>query len=835
MQRRPLRTIRLTLLRSMQIIMAGAVIIAVPIVGFSDDQAQSVPGLQKPVEIIVDRWGVSHIYATSEADLFFAQGYQAARARLFQFEMWRRQATGTVAEILGPGEVDRDIGARMLRFRGDLPAELKHYHSRGDTIIEAFVKGINAWIDQTETDPSLLPLEFRLLDIRPGRWTPEVVISRHQGLLHNLTQEIDLGRAVAIAGEKVVKDLVWFHPGRPSLQLDESITAEILQADILKYYKAARSPIQFKPEDVRSEFRRTDLGIRLQPSREALFSSGDQRINPVIRSQRMAADGVDIGSNNWVIGPRLSQSGSPIMANDPHRTVQIPSLRHFVHLVAPGWNVVGGGEPTLPGVSIGHNEHGAWGLTIFRIDAEDLYVYETHPDDPLKYRYGDSWESMQVVTEEILVKNQLPISYDFKFSRHGPIIFEDSEHRVACGLRAGWLEVGGAPYLASLRMNQATDWESFRRACFYSHIPGENMVWADRQGNIGWQAVGIAPQRRNWDGLVPVPGDGRYEWDGFLPISELPHVLNPAAGFWNSSNENVLPPDYAHRRAVAWTWADPFRGDRVREVLNSQNRFNVQDMVRLQLDEVSLPARALTSMIVECEALQATNEPILKAALHRLAGWNHVLARDSTAAAIYVMWQSRLLANVQQCIVPKEIEPLVTPLSIHRVIQWFKHPEERFGSDATTVLDQLIAKSLREAVDELTRRLGDDVALWKYGDPRFKHVSLSHPLAGAVNEALRKQLNLGPLDRGGDLYTVNNTGAADNQPSGATFRIIVDTNNWDDAIATNSPGQSSDPESPHYADLLIPWSQGQYFPLYYSRAKIESVQGHTIQLVPPLD
>jgi len=812
--------------------MVVATILSSPIAGSATEQDQVIPGLQKSVEVIVDRWGVSHIYAENEADLFFAQGYQAAQARLFQFEMWRRQATGTVAEILGPRELDRDIGARMLRFRGDLTSELKHYHPRGDKIVEAFVNGINAWIDQTEADPTLLPLEFRLLDIRPGRWTPEVVISRHQGLMHNLTQEIDMGRAVAIAGQDMVKDLVWFHPGSPSLQLDASITAEVLQPDILKYYKAARSPIQFKPTDVHPEFRSVNLGIHWRQNPQQPISIVDHQFTPVLPSSRVPADGVDIGSNNWLVGSRLSQSGSPIMANDPHRTVQIPSLRHFVHLVAPGWNVIGGGEPTLPGISIGHNQHGAWGLTVFRIDAEDLYVYQTHPDDCSKYRYGNSWESMRVITEPISVKGQSQVLYDFKFSRHGPIIYEDMGHQVAYGLRAGWLERGGAPYLASLRMNQANDWQSFREACFYSHIPGENMVWADRQGNIGWQAVGIAPQRPNWDGLVPVPGDGRYEWSGYLPISELPHVLNPAAGFWNSSNENVLPPDYTHRRSVAWTWADPFRGDRVREVLSSRNRFTVEDMIRLQLDEVSIPARILTPMIVQCNASQTLDEPVLKTALQRLAGWDHALARDSAAAAIYVMWQARLLANVQQAVVPHEIESFVTPLSIHRVIQWMQYPAERFGPDATTVRDQLIVKSLREAVDELTHRLGAEVAQWKYGDPRFKHVSLTHPLAGAVKESIRNQLNLGPLGRGGDLYTVNNTGAADNQPSGATFRIIIDTNNWDDAVATNTPGQSADPESPHYGDLFVPWAQGQYFPLYYSKAKIESVQEHTTRLVP---
>src|SRR5690606_27766751 len=213
----------------------------------------------------------------------------------------------------------------------------------------------------------------------------------------------------------------------------------------------------------------------------------------------------------WVVSGARTTTGFPFMANDPHRAQQAPSLRYFAHLVAPGWNVIGGGEPSLPGISIGHNEHGAWGLTVFQVDSEDLYVYETNPANPDQYRYAGAWEDMRVERETITVEGQGSVEATLRFTRHGPVLYQDTARNIAYALRAAWLDYGAAPYLASLRMDQATTWEEFREACTYSHIPGENMVWADRAGNIGWQAVGVAPLRPNWSGLVPVPGDGRFE------------------------------------------------------------------------------------------------------------------------------------------------------------------------------------------------------------------------------------------------------------------------------------------------------------------------------------
>jgi penicillin amidase len=296
------------------------------------------------------------------------------------------------------------------------------------------------------------------------------------------------------------------------------------------------------------------------------------RADEAAYAEMIDADIRSIGSNNWIVGGAKTETGFPMLANDPHRALAVPSLRYMVHLSAPGWNVVGGGEPTIPGISIGHNEFAAWGLTIFDIDSEDLYVYNLNPENLNQYQYKGEWEEMKIIADTIHVKNSADVYVQHKFTRHGPVTFVDTKRNKAYAVRAAWMEPGGAPYMASLRMNGATTWEEFRKACSYSHIPGENMIWADKKGNIGWQTVGIAPIRKNWDGLVPVPGDGTYEWEGYLPIQELPNVLNPQQGYWVTANENLVASDYNHRYAVGWEWADSSRANRLNAVLQSKTK-----------------------------------------------------------------------------------------------------------------------------------------------------------------------------------------------------------------------------------------------------------------------
>lgn len=795
-----------------------AMLAATTAVTRAGEETLAVAGLREPVTILRDRWGISHIYARNEHDVFLAQGYSAARDRLFQLEVWRRRATGTMAEIQGARALVADIGSRLLAYRGDLKTELGCYHPRGAEIIGAFVRGVNAYIELTEKDPARLPIEFRVLGIRPGRWTPEIVVSRHNGLYRNITQELDVARLVQALGPARARELLNLHPGDPQLLPEPGVKLSWLPDDLIASYQASRSPVRFRPEDVLPGFR---AAMAVVPGPDIAASA---RVGPSAETGDLEAE----GSNNWVIAGDRTLSGAAVMANDPHRALLLPSLRYWVHLVAPGWNVIGAGEPALPGVSVGHNEHGAWGFTIFPIDQEDLYVYETDPENPSRYRYRGDWDAMRMVRETFAVRGGASVSVELKFSRHGPIIWEDPAHHRAYAIRAAWLEPGGAPYLASLRIDQAADWNAFRDACRFFAVPSENMVWADRNGHIGWQAVGRAPRRRGWDGLLPVPGDGRFEWDGYLSPSELPTMADPPRGWFASANQDNLPRDYPF--AISRQWADPFRFARIEEVLGSSRRFTLMDSMLLQHDELALPARSLVPLLRGLKPGRADTAR----AIESLLSWDLVMRKDAIGPTIYAAWERHLKLSVRDLLVPPEARRLVAPrgLSTEKLIAWLTVPDGRFGDDPTAARDALLLRSLDRAIEELTRRLGPEQNAWVYGQSAMKHVLLSHPLSEAVGPELRARLDIGPLPRGGYGQTVNNTSDRDNQTDGASFRIIADTGDWDRSVGTNTPGQSGDPDSRHYRDLFEPWAEGKYFPVFFSRARIDSVAEMTSNLVP---
>lgn len=758
-----------------------------------------INGLKKPVEIIRDQWGIAHIYAQNEEDLFFAQGYSAASDRLFQFEIWRRQATGTVAEILGAKDIKRDIGSRLFKFRGNIEQELNHYHPRSAVIIKSFVKGINAYIAEILKTPEKLPFEFKVLNIRPMPWTPEVVISRHQGLLSNVQSELNYGRLVQLLGAEKVKDILNFHPGEPNIDLDKNIDGKLLFQNILELYDAFRKPISFSKEEVKTSF----LENKVDDSR---FT----------------------GSNNWVISGKISQSGFPMLANDPHRAQSTPALRYWCHLNAPGWNVVGGGEPTIPGISIGHNDYGAWGLTIFQTDNEDLYVYDMNPKNPNQYRYKGVWENLKIITDTIKVLNAEPVIVQLKYTRHGPVVFEDGNSQKLFAVRAGWLEVGCSPYLASLRMNQAKNWEEFREACSFSRIPGENMIWADRKGTIGWQAVGISPIRPNWTGLVPVTGDGRYEWAGYLNIKQLPNKSNPTENYIVTANDNLTPENFPYRNAIGWEWASPYRAHRIEEVLGGGKRQTATDFMQLQNDYLSLPARNFVPLLHGVSSKDKDTEKARKL----LLDWDFTMEPNSIPATIYLEWSELMEQELIKLIVPENARTYIKYLSTTKMVDWLVSGRKEFGKNPIDGRNEFIIACLEKAVQTTKKRLGNDMNDWQYGQLKNKHIYITHPMSTLVSADMKDKINVGPFIRGGNGETVNSTGDNLNQAHGASFRIIVDTKDWDKTLGNNSPGQSGNPDSPRYKDLIELWAKGQYFPVYFSKGKIKDVAEQTLILKP---
>ena len=749
------------------------------------------------VEVLRDNNGINHIYANNQRDLFFMQGYLAAKDRLFQFEIWRRQATGTVSEIFGEEELERDIGTRLFMFRGDLKEELNHYHDEGFEIITSYTEGVNAYIREVMNNPKYLPIEFKLLNIKPELWTPADVISRHQGLLGNIEQELNIGRAVSKIGEEKVKSLQWFHPKDPELKLDENITEQDLDNNILKLYKAFRKPIEFKKEYLVKKY----------------LKENEPKIS-FIENEKYLDDKFSIGSNNWTISGNKTISGYPILANDPHRTIVAPSLRYITHLVAPGWDVIGGGEPEIPGISIGHNGFGAWGLTVFRTDAEDLYVYDINPKNLNQYWHKGKWYDFKIIKESIPIKGRENFEVDLYYSVHGPVTFIDKERKKGYAVRCGWLEPGGSPYLASLRMNQSKSWEEFRDACNYSNIPGENMIWADKEGNIGWQAVGIAPIRNTHSGLVPVMGDGRYEWVDYLPIIEKPNIFNPEEDFFATANQNVTPISYDKWNAIGFSWSDPYRGDRVDDILSSEKKLSMQDMIDLQVDYFSYPSLYLIDLLNEVIDNEINFLSQYIRYIDLLNDWDNKLLKNSVEAMIYVSWERTIIKLFHEEFVPEEVNELLS-VQLYTIIDQISKME--VNQKKSFLIETFIF-----SLNDLKNKFGENIENWIYGQDEYKHIKVKHPLEDIVNDSIYNLLSFKSYPRGGNGYTPNSTSSNLSQSSGASFRVIIDTKDWDNSLATNSPGQSGNPTSPFYRNLYEDWANDKYFNLFYSKEKIKS-------------
>lgn len=762
-----------------------------------------VKGVGRPVEALIDQWGVAHLYADNDQDIYFAQGFNAARERLFQIDLWRRRGLGLLSEVFGPACVEQDRAARLFLYRGEMGTEWLTYGPSTEQIAEAFVAGINSYVDLCAEDKSLLPEEFRLLGYGPARWAaPDIARIRSHGLYHNLEQEVARALTLARFGPEV-EDLRRVREPAVEITVPEGLDVSSIPADVLTVYRLAVSPPIIPPG-----------GAPRCPQGQ--------------------------GSNNWVVSGARTATGRPLLANDPHRALGMPGLRYIAHLTTPTMDVIGAGEPALPGISIGHNDVAAFGLTIFPIDQEDLYVYRTHPDHPKRYRYVDGWEDMRDIVESIPVLGQGDEQVVLTFTRHGPVIYTDADQKQAFAVRAAWLDSGMAPYLGSVQYMGARSWSEFSSAMHGWGSPGENQVFADTSGDIGWAPAGRVPIRPNWDGLLPVPGDGRYEWAGFYSADELPREHNPEKGWFATANQMNLPADYPNAdRTVGYDWYAPARYQRVEEVLDRATKMSVDDSVALQADYVSIPGRRMVEFLRGITTSRS-------AALELLCSWNGDERPDSAAAALFEVWYRRhfrrgyLREILRQHVAPADLEaalvsvvPAEEDSGDSRVdLLVVADPERYLGADGTARLREIALTTLDAATQEVSDLLGADSTRWWWGD--LHHAKLTHPVISALGATPPPWSTSERLVRGGSGDTVNATAYVDQfrQNVGSTFRIVMDVGNWDASVAMNSPGQSGRPEDPHFMDLFQAWAAGGRFPLLYSRSAVESATTTRYVLTP---
>nr|MDQ4008049.1 penicillin acylase family protein [Actinomycetota bacterium] len=705
---------------------------------------------------------------------------------------------GRLSEVFGARFVDRDRAARLFLYRGDMHAEWLAYGSATKRVATAFVEGINAYVELCVRDRAMMPAEFRELGYAPARWAPQdIAVIRSHGLFHNVEQEVARALTLRDFGPEV-EDLRRVREPAHELRVPDGLDLDRIPDDVLDVYRLATSPPVF------------GTGGPPRP-----------RTDPE-------------GSNNWVVGASRSATGRPLLANDPHRAVGMPSLRYVVHLCAPGLDVIGAGEPALPGVSIGHNGNIAFGLTIFPIDQEDLYVYRTNPENPDEYDYAGRWEPMRVVHETVAVAGGESVDVELRFTRHGPVVYADRARHTAFAVRAAWLEPGMAPYLGSLDYMRARTTGEFTDAMNRWGAPGENQVYAAPDGTIGWRPAGLVPIRPNWDGTLPVPGDGRYEWSGFYDVDQLPSVHNPARDWVATANEMNLPDGYPNaERTVTYDWHHRYRHDRLAEVLGAATSLTVADCVRLQGDTVNVAARRVLAAL---DGLAP--DPTVADAVGMLRAWDHDETADSGGAALYQLWFRR---HLRPGLLRHALSGLVAPSHVDSALARLL-PDEVLAADVRcdlAVLDSLrtdpptlqgiLTSSLAAAFAEARSRLGDDPRTWRWG--RLHHAAPTHPLAGLLSCSWT---HLPRLERGGSGDTVLCTAydGTFRQTAGATFRIVVDVGDWDSSVAMNAPGQSGRPEDPHWDDLYRGWADDRSFPLHFSREAVEAHTQTRYHLVP---
>jgi len=770
-------------------------------------ETATLPGLTAPGEIVVDHWGIAHIYGANAHDAFFLQGFNAARDRLWQIDLWRKRGLGRLSTSFGAQFIEKDRAARLLLYRGEMAAEWASYPADAHAWTEAFVAGINAYIGEIDAGHRPLPPEFALTGSQPELWsTDDVVRIRSHALVGNLPAEVLRAQSIC---NGALKEETLRHKIEPAhrITVPKGLDPCDVDTGVLRDYLLGTTPVVFDGKRMVAE----------APDAKAVAQRNDE-----ITME---------GSNNWIVAASHSATGRPILANDPHREHSVPSLRYLVHLDAPDLHIIGAGEPSLPGVSFGHNDVSAWGITIFYADQQDLYVYELSPDHPLAYRYKNGWEPMTVVHERLAVKGGPDRDLELRFTRHGPVIAEDDVRHRAYAVRSIWNLPGGAGYFNAAWMFRATGWADFETTHAHWGGPPLNLVYADTHGDIGWLPSAYAPVRPNWDGLVPVPGDGRYEWKGMTAPADFPSVKNPAQGWFATANEMNLPSGYpSETRKLGFEWVDRSRIDEIQSQLRAKDKLDLTDMMRIQTDQHSPLARQTAGLL----AGLVGRDPDEMAALALLKDWDGTETAASPQAALYEAWVARHLRKAAvEALVPEKARGVFNDPQLAAVTDWLSHPDSRFGPNPKAVRDRILLTSLGEAWRDVVTQLGPNPAKWRWG--ALHHAQFTPAVAAVATPEFKAQLSVGPLEVGGSASTPMATTYRPNDfnvIAGASVRMVLDVGAWDNSVVINTPGQSGDPASPHYRDLFPIWEAGGYAPLLYSRAAVLANAERVITVKP---
>ena len=752
-----------------------------------------LPGLDGPVEILRDQDGVPHIFASTDHDAFFALGYVHAQDRLWQMEIQRRTGHGRLSEILGESTLQTDKFLRTMGFARAAQAMWEAISPESRAALQAYADGVNAWLAEGHT----LPVEFLILGVEPEEWT-------------------------------VIDSLVWVK--MMAWDLGGNWGKELVRAKLIQALGPERTA------QILAGYPKDGINILEEPPITAGAIDDLLALDSQLQLD-LGLGGLDVGSNNWVVAGSRTESGLPLLANDPHLGARIPSIWYLAALHGDKLNVVGATFPGLPSVVIGHNGRIAWGVTNLNPDVQDLYIERINPENPNQYLADGQWVDMEIVEEIIRVKGQdEPIRWAARSTRHGPLL-SDVSTRPTTPVAMRWtaLDPDDTTMDAFLGINYASNWEEFREAMRLYVAPSQNFVYADVEGNIGYFGPGRVPIRAKGDGKLPVPGwDSEYEWVGFIPFDDLPQQLNPASGYIVTANNRVVDDSYPYY--LTDDWAPPYRAERIAELIRERSageeRIDLADMRAIQGDQVSTQVRDLLPYL-----LQVTPQDERQAeALGYLQGWDGHVDRESPAPAIYEAWYVQLgMAMFQDDLrgdLYERMAKRVYPLFLHQVmaqpdVYWtwcddvLSFPQESCQETALAALDA--------ALDELSEEMGSDMGKWQWG--KVHRTLYPHTPFDKV-DALRWLFNRS-IENGGDTYTVNVAPVRVErrylQLHVPSYRQIVDLNDLSRSIFMHTTGQSGNLLSKHYDDLIRRHRDVEYLPMRFGR---DGLTGDRLVLEP---
>lgn len=778
------------------------------------DGTLRIAGLKAQVEIVRDPLGVPNIYASNADDLFFAQGYVQAQDRLWQMELFRHVGAGRTAELSGRSGVGDDKFLRTIGIPRAARASWENANEEEKRVLGAFAAGVNAFI-QTHRDN--LPIEYALIGISPEPWQPVDSVAWAKimalDLGGNRTQELVRARLREKLGADKANEIL---PGYP-MQGPFIIPPEA------KEYKA-ESPNHLA-------------------SQSLIIALGNPNFEAIANVDSRMSQGDSIGSNNWVVDGTKSVSGKPMLANDPHLGIQMPSIWYAIGLHCQPvstdcpYDVVGMAFAPAPTVIAGHNNRIAWGITNTNPDVQDYFVEKTNPQNANQYEYQGKWEDLVLSREVVKIKGGGEETFDVKISRHGPIMTPVLEG-VTQSLALQWTATREPSHVieAILRLDRASNWNEFREGLKFFDVPAQNFVYADVDGNIGYQMPGNIPIRAKGDGSAPVPGwTGEYEWTGYIPFDELPSVYNPPTHFIVTANNQVAPGTYKY--LITKDWSAPYRAMRVEELLKSKEKLSAQDFQAIQADVTSVPLERLRKYIVDFTFEKEKFLPTR--AVEFVSKWDGKLDTDSVGGSILEATYLRVMKNILASRLDADLLNAYLDLGgppRAALLDWLDQPNSDWWDEPTTpqreTRDNILKKSFEQGVDDLGRQFGDAPAEWKWG--RMHTATFAHPV-GSV-QPLNLLFNFGPVATNGDGYTVNNGGYRDSrnftQRTVSSMRIIHDLSDWSRSIQMHTTGESGQPLSKHYNDMVMSWRDVRYAPLYFDRASLERVKEGLLILRP---